>query len=166
MVCDTTDVLPDLIVSGLRVVFCGSGGGSRSAKLGAYYADPRNQFWPTLYQTGLTPRLIKPEKFRVLVEFGIGLTDLNKHEFGMDEALSGTKDDSAGLDEKMTRFQPRVLAFSGKRPAKTFLGRSTGYGFQDEQIGATKIFVLPSPSGAGQRYWDVKFWHELADYVK
>src|SRR3546814_13773735 len=49
-------VLPDVLAPGLRLVFCGSAAGRKSAELGAYYAGPGNKFWPTLYEIGLTPR--------------------------------------------------------------------------------------------------------------
>ena len=166
MPSDNLPVLPDVLDAGLRVVFCGSAAGGHSAESGAYYAHPGNQFWPTLFQVGFTPRLLAPEEFAHVLDFGLGLTDLNKRESGMDHVLSDALDDPAGLVKKMKRFRPRVLAFSGKRPAKAFLQRDTDYGFQSEQIGETRIFVLPSPAGAGRRYWDVTIWQELADYVK
>ena len=29
----------------------------------------------------------------------------------------------------------------------------------------TRLFVLPSPSGAARRYWDESWWHALARLV-
>src|SRR3546814_7604122 len=54
-------VLPDVLAPGLRLVFCGSAAGRKSAELGAYYAGPGNKFWPTLYEIGLTPRHFRPQ---------------------------------------------------------------------------------------------------------
>ena len=78
------DVLPDVLGSGLSIVFCGSAAGAASARAGAYYAGPGNRFWPTLYRVGLTPRILAPADFRTVRRYGIGLTDLCKTESGSD----------------------------------------------------------------------------------
>ena len=75
-------ILPDVLEPGLAAVFCGTAASRVSAAVGAYYAGPGNQFWPTLYRTGLTPRLLAPPEFRLLPTFGLGLTDLNQRESG------------------------------------------------------------------------------------
>ncbi|MDE0408815.1 MAG: mismatch-specific DNA-glycosylase, partial [Alphaproteobacteria bacterium] len=71
-------VLPDILPPGLDLAVCGAAAGRRSAEVGAYYAGSGNRFWRILHETGLTPRLLGPEEFRLLPEFGIGLTDLAK----------------------------------------------------------------------------------------
>jgi len=50
------DILPDVLKPGLKVVFCGTAAGNRSAKIKAYYAGRDNQFWAVLHRIGLTPR--------------------------------------------------------------------------------------------------------------
>jgi TDG/mug DNA glycosylase family protein len=77
-------VLPDLLMPGLCVVFCGTAAGSVSAAKGQYYAHPQNKFWRTLHAVGLTPRLFAPAEFPLLPSLGIGLTDIAKHVSGMD----------------------------------------------------------------------------------
>jgi G:T/U-mismatch repair DNA glycosylase len=65
-----TEVLPDLLRPGLRIVFCGTAAGTASARAGAYYAGPGNAFWPTLAGTaefdvaGLEERIaaVEPER--------------------------------------------------------------------------------------------------------
>ncbi len=59
-----------------------------------------------------------------------------------------------------------VATFSGKRAAESFFGRPVVYGRQDEKIGETAIFVLPSTSGAARRYWDEAHWRGLAHFVR
>ena len=49
----TDSVLPDLLQSDLRLVFCGTAPGTVSAQRGQYYAHPQNKFWRTLHATGL-----------------------------------------------------------------------------------------------------------------
>ncbi len=64
-------VLPDVLAPGLRVVFCGTAAGKRSAELGAYYSGAGNKFWPTLHRFGLTPIQIEPQNFKSLLEYGL-----------------------------------------------------------------------------------------------
>ncbi len=155
-------VLPDLLKPGLTVVFCGTAAGSKSAKVGAYYAGPGNQFWGVLHRIGLTPRRLVPQEFRELLNFGMGLTDLWKETSGSDSEVAVTEPDVQSLSSRVLKYSPHVLAFNGKSSAEAFLGHSTSYGRQPERIGRTEVFVLPSTSGAARAYWDESYWHELA----
>lgn len=160
-------IIADLLRNDLKLVFCGSALGEASAKAKAYYAKPGNKFWPTLFAVGLTPRLFKPSDYPALLELGIGLTDINKTQSGNDDALDDAHDDVAGLAAKIEQYQPAILAFTAKRPAQVFLKESFGlkgppaYGLQPQRIGKTHLFVLPSTSGSGVRYWDIGPWREL-----
>lgn len=155
-------ILPDVLEPGLRIVFCGSAASLESARRGAYYAHPGNLFWPTLFAVGLTPHRLLPEEFVTLPRYGLGLTDLCKTAAGADAALPRGSDAPAALRAKIERYQPRLLAFTAKRPARVFLGRKVDYGAQKTRLGTTRIFVLPSPSGLARAYWDVRWWHALA----
>ncbi len=162
-----SSVLPDLLSEGLITVFCGSAAGRVSAELGAPYAGPGNKFWPMLAETGLTPRRFAPQESALLPGLGIGLTDINKSQCGSDRDLSAAGDDPDALLDKIEHCQPRILAFTAKRPAQVFLARvhgrkSVAYGRQPERIGTTSLFVLPSPSGLAQYWWEPSWWHELA----
>ncbi len=158
-----SDVLPDILAPGLRIVFCGSAAGRRSAEVGAYYAGRGNLFWPTLALVGLTPHRFELHEFRDLPRYGLGLTDVCKTQFGADAELERSADDPDGLRRKIERYQPAAVAFVGKRPAQVFLGRRTvSYGLQPETVGRTALFVLPSPSGLARGSWDEKWWWELA----
>lgn len=156
------EILPDVLDHGLAVVFCGSAASRASARAGAYYAGPGNRFWPTLHSTGMTPRLIEPGEFRTVLAFGIGLTDMAKTVSGGDAELPEGADDPAALRRKIETFRPAIVGFVGKRAAQVFLGRAAGYGPQAEGIGLTRLYVLPSPSGAARRWWDERRWSELA----
>lgn len=159
-------ILPDILEPDLRVVFCGSAAGLESARRGAYYAHPGNLFWPTLFRIGLTPHRLAPEAFATLPRYGLGLTDLCKGAAGADAALPRGSDDPAALRAKIGHYRPRILAFTGKRPASVFLDRKVAYGRQETRLGGTEVFVLPSPSGLARPYWDVSWWHELADAAR
>ena len=154
----------------MRVVFCGSAAGHESARQAAYYAHPQNRFWPTLHDVGLTPTRIVPAQFRSILKHGLGLTDLCKTASGGDVELPADADDPGALEAKIRHYAPAILAFVGKRPAQVFSRRMLGrravdYGWQEDRIGPTRLFVLPSPSPAAVRYWDIAWWRRLADAV-
>ena len=161
-------VLPDLLDAGVVTIFCGSAVGAASARLGAPYAGPGNKFWPTLHETGLTPRLFAPDDYSDLLGLKIGLTDINKTQSGADTDLTRDADDVDAVIAKIESFQPKLIAFTAKRPAQVFMksvfGRSAiNYGLQPEIISSTAIFVLPSSSGLAIRWWEPKWWFDAAD---
>ncbi len=159
-------VLNDVLERGMKIVFCGSAVGDRSAQRGAYYAGPGNQFWPILAETGLTPNRLLPEQYPSLVKFRIGLTDLVKGRAGRDTVLAAHDFDVESFKAKIEKFAPKAVGFNGKKAAEVFFGR-TGleYGLQKVRIGKTALFVLPSTSGAARGYWDPEYWWELARFV-
>lgn len=159
-------ILPDVLQPGLWAVFCGTAASNVSARVGAYYAGPGNAFWPTLHSVGLTPHRLDPAAFHTLPDYGLGLTDLAKHESGVDAQLSATAFDVGGLTTRVVTHAPHILAFTSKTAASAYLGRGVAYGWQPERIEQTRVFVLPSPSGAARRYWDIVPWQALAEAVR
>ena len=162
----TEEKLPDLLQSNLRIVFCGTAAGHRSAQLGAYYAGRGNTFWSTLHKVGLTPYQLEPENFRKVRDLGLGLTDLAKKKAGMDHVLKEDDFDRDGLTDKIKSASPRILAFTSKNGAKQFLQkRQVRYGPQGH-IDKTGLWVLPSTSGAARKHWDLTWWEKLAAEVQ
>ncbi len=163
-------ILPDVLEKGLILVFCGTAASAKSAEAGAYYANPTNAFWRTLYEIGLTERQLDPIEFRLLTEYGIGLTDIAKQATGNDYVLTMEDFDRVGLTEKIESYQPKILAFTSKRGYREWRGiassKTVAYSWQSEMIGQSKIYVLPSPSGAARGYWDKSVWQRLADEVQ
>jgi len=159
-------ILPDLLPPGLSLVFCGTAAGRRSAAEGAYYAHPGNLFWRALHAVLLTPRLFAPAEFPLLPALGIGLTDLAKHHMGNDDELPRDAFDVAALRVRIERAAPRYLAFTSKAAARAALGGAAGDGLQQERIGSTQLFVLPSPSGQARGHWDLAPWQALAELAK
>ena len=155
-------ILPDVLLPGLRVVFCGTAPGAASARAGAYYAGPGNRFWTTLHEVGLTPVLLRPAEFARLPEFGIGLTDASKTASGSDREVGTRGFDPHRLATAIALAAPAHLAFNGKNAARAALGRAVEYGPQPERIGGARTWVLPSTSGAARRFWDIEPWEELA----
>lgn len=162
-----SDILPDVLQDGLIIVFCGTAASAKSADVGAYYANPTNAFWRTLHEIGLTPRQLNPTEFRTLAQVHIGLTDIAKHISGNDTDLSADDFDHIGLTQKIEIYQPKILAFTSKRAYREWRAitssQPVAYGWQNETIGETKIYVLPSPSGAARGYWDDSVWQTLAE---
>ncbi|RDS81260.1 mismatch-specific DNA-glycosylase [Dyella monticola] len=158
-------ILPDVLRPGLRLVFCGTAAGKRSAQEGAYYAHPGNMFWRALFQAGFTPRLLAPQEFPLLPGFGIGLTDLAKRHIGNDDELPRDAFDIAGLLAKIQTWEPQVLAFTSKHAARAALGAGIDYGLQHRAWGRTELFVLPSPSGQARGHWDIAPWVALAAHA-
>ena len=160
-------VLPDVLEQGLDLVFCGMAAGRMSAEKGCYYAHPQNRFWSTLYKLRLTPRLLSPGEFRHITTFGIRLTDLAKHDSGMDKDVKVAKSDVLALREKIRVYRPRVLAFNGKTPAQKALGKPRlEFGRQEEKLHESIVFVLPSTSPANGRWNELAHhWADLADFL-
>jgi len=162
-------LLPDLLRPGLRLVFCGTAAGTRSARQGAYYAGPGNRFWATLHDVDMTPRRLRPDEFPQLLDHGIGLTDVCKTQHGMDHQIAVGAFDAGRLEDVLLGCAPGVVAFNGKKAARTALGltdtASLPYGRLGTNFAGQPTWVLPSTSGAGSRYWDREPWQDLADAV-
>jgi TDG/mug DNA glycosylase family protein len=153
----------------LRVVFCGTAAGPTSARLGQYYARPGNRFWPTLHRVGLTPVQLASADYARVLDYGIGLTDVVKFASGVDRDLDPEHLGElarAALQERILAVAPRFLAFTSKRAALAGLGEIEGYGLQRRTLAETRLWVLPSPSGAAVRWWDERPWRTLAEAVR
>lgn len=160
---DAASVLPDVLAPDLDILFCGTAAGTASARQRAYYAGPGNSFWPALYAVGLTPRPLLPREYGEIVRWKLGLTDLAKRVFGGDNVLAKNHFDTARLCDLIEEYRPAVVAFTSKRAASEFLGRMMdGYGLQPEVVASSRLFVLPSPSGAARCHWNLDPWRDLA----
>jgi TDG/mug DNA glycosylase family protein len=150
------------------VVFCGTAAGSVSAARGAYYAHPQNRFWPTLHAIGLIPRRLEPAEFPLVLDWGIGLTDIAKHVSGMDKELppqSLGRHAALALRARIEACAPKVLAFTSLTGGRKVLGPRTQFGPQEQRWGATRLWVLPSPSPAANWNWNEEVWRALAKDV-
>ena len=162
------DVLQDLLQGQLRVVLCGTAASTVSAAAGAYYANKQNKFWKILHETKLIAEPLQPQQYRDLLRHGIGLTDLVKTHFGMDNQipLSRLDDPRARLSASIAAFRPKFLAFTSKTAGQKFFSGKRDYGEQAERIGDTRIWILPSTSGAANGSWRPEIWHRFADEVR
>jgi TDG/mug DNA glycosylase family protein len=163
-------VLEDILKPNLKVVFCGTRVGNKSAEIHHYYANPQNQFWAVLKRVELIPSEFNPCDCWKLPEYGIGLTDLAKQSHGTDEHISGSEL-QVGVKpfrEKIVKNSPKIVAFNGKRAAAQYFGcdsKDLSYGEQDGKIGNSTVFVLPSTSPRARKDWDESHWKKLADFI-
>jgi double-stranded uracil-DNA glycosylase len=145
----------DVIGPELRVLFCGINPGLYSGATGHHFARPGNRFWPTLQQSGFTPRLLAPAEERELLGLGYGITNLVRRttatadELEPEELLAGRK----RLERKVKRYQPRLVAILGVgayrmafQEPKATVGRQTNF------IANAGVWVLPNPSGLNAHY--------------
>ncbi len=161
-------MLPDVLKDDLIVVFCGMAASRVSARRGAYYAGPGNRFWPILYSTGLTPRLLQPIQFKQLTKFGIGLTDIAKGVSGNDSEIPMSKANPIEVRRKIDLHMPQAIAFNGKKAASLFFDVPTGrleYGIQASGQLPCRAYVLPSTSGAARGFWSEEPWRELSNWA-
>ncbi|KAA2214950.1 mismatch-specific DNA-glycosylase [Teichococcus oryzae] len=169
MTASRPEILPDLLVPGLRLVFCGSAPGAVSAARGAYYAHPGNRFWSILHQAGLTPRRLAPAEYPSLLWLGIGLTDMAKHASGNDDQLPPDAYDPEGFAARIRAVRPLAVAFTAKAPAAAFLERRTSaisYGRVEGPADFPMLWVMPSTSGQASRFWDARPWMALGSWFQ
>jgi TDG/mug DNA glycosylase family protein len=142
--------VPDVLAPGLRVVFCGINPGVRSARAGAHFANPRNDFWRLLHDAGFTPRLLSPEEQHKLPSFGYGLTNAALRTTRGSSDLRSA--DFAGAGERLARtaaeLHPSWIAFVGKEAYRGAFRERPELGAQGRRLGDTGLFVLPSTSPA------------------
>jgi TDG/mug DNA glycosylase family protein len=158
--------VPDLLAPGLDLVFCGTAPSPASYKARAYYANPGNAFWATLHAVGLTPERLTPQRYPELLAWRIGLTDLNKTEYGSDHELTPAAMDARSLHAKLRKYRPAAVAFTSKNAASLGLGvKSPAYGPQADQLEGATVFVLASPSGRARSFWTIEPWRAAAAFV-
>jgi TDG/mug DNA glycosylase family protein len=154
--------VPDLIAPGLAVLFCGINPGLYSAATGHHFARPGNRFWPALHAAGFTNRVLRPWEESMLLEVGVGITNLvgrataSAAELSPEELRRGRR----ALERKVRRDRPRCVALLGIGAYRAAFERPRAVlGRQAEQIGSAALWVLPNPSGLNAS-------HQLPDLAR
>ena len=147
--------LPDVIGPNLRILFCGINPGLYTAAVGHHFARPGNRFWPALYKSGFTDRLLSPFAERELLESGIGISNVVPHatasaaELVKEDFIAGGR----SLAAKVERYQPRIVAILGVGAYRqAFAKPKAQIGEQAERIHDARVWVLPNPSGLNANY--------------
>jgi double-stranded uracil-DNA glycosylase len=152
--------VPDVIASGLGVLFVGINPGLYSAAVGHHFARPGNRFWPALYEAGFTPRLLRPEEDGELPTWGLGITNLVARTTVAASELAATelRQGRGTLEQKLLRYAPRWAAFVGIGAYATAFGRrNVSLGLQEEGIGDARVWVLPNTSGLNAHFTPAMF---------
>jgi len=161
--------VPDVIAPNLAVLFCGINPGLYTAAVGHHFARPGNRFWPALYQSGFTRRLLSPFEERELLESGLGITNVVAHATTSESELSRDDFVKGGrrLRATVKRYRPRILAVLGVGAYRAaFAQPKAVIGEQSERLASTHVWVLPNPSGLNANYQLdalVKLFKELRD---
>ncbi len=153
--------LPDLIAPKLRVLFCGINPGLYTAAIGHHFGRPGNRFWPALHQSGFTPRQFAPWEEQQLLELGLGITNMVQRTTAAASSLSKSeyREGSKRLTSLVNKYAPTAVGFIGIGAYRTGFDRPAATpGLQQETIGKTALWVLPSTSGLNAN-------HPLADLV-
>jgi double-stranded uracil-DNA glycosylase len=157
--------IPDVVAPELRVLFCGINPGLYSAAVGYHFARPGNRFWPALHLSGFTPRQFRPDEQEELLGLGLGITNVVARATARADELSTAELAEGGrlLRAKATRLRPRCLAVVGVTAYRAGFGQpGAAVGAQDHELGETRLWVLPNPSGLNASYQIGRLAQEFA----
>lgn len=152
---EAATALPDLIVPGLSVVFCGLNPGLAAAAVGHHFEGRGNRFWRTIHLAGFTGRELKPAEDAQLLAYGFGLATVVCRPTASATELSTKEyaDAAEGLLDRLNRFRPTYIAFLGKDAYATMSHQKhVAWGLQRELLGASKVWLLPNPSGRNRGF--------------
>jgi double-stranded uracil-DNA glycosylase len=142
--------LPDILSTGLDVVFSGINPGMRSAAVGLHFATRTNRFWRVLHLAGFTDRQLDPAEAHLLLEYGCGITSaVSRPTVGAADLRRADYIAARPVFErKIAKYRPRYVAFLGKPALSVFLDQRTiPWGLQRATFGRSAVWVLPNPSG-------------------
>jgi TDG/mug DNA glycosylase family protein len=151
----TEKTVRDVIARDLQVLFCGINPGLYTAAVGHHFARPGNRFWPALYASGFTERLLSPFEERELLERGYGITNVVPRTTATADLLTREEIVAGGkrLRARVLRYRPRILAVLGLGVYRTAFNQPKAkIGRQEDRIGETVLWVLPNPSGLNANY--------------
>ena len=142
--------VPPVIAPGLRVLFCGINPGLYTAWSGRHFAKPGNRFWPALFRSGFTPRLLGPAEQDELLQLGLGVTNVVDRATATAAELTPAELVAGGeaLEETARRYRPAHVAILGVTAYRAaFHTPRASLGQQLRRIGPARTWVLPNPSG-------------------
>ena len=148
-------IIDDLIAPDLNVLFCGINPGLWSAVTGHHFARPGNRFWPALHLSGFTPRQFQPAEQALLLDLGLGITNVVARATARADELTPLEfvDGGQRLVEFVRQWRPKFLAVVGLGAYRTaFASPKAVVGLQPETICDTRLWALPNPSGLNAHY--------------
>lgn len=168
------DEIPDHLDHGLQIVFIGFNPSIRSGEVGHHYANPRNNFWRILHQSGLTPRLYDASEDGELLKLGYGFTNIvARPTRGIDDITREEYNEGRELlRSKLELYRPQVACFVGKGVYTEFSRRKkVDWGFQGDvspTVDGVREFVAPSSSGLVRMPMDeiIGIYSRLAEFTQ
>ncbi len=146
---------PDVLTYGLDVAFCGINPASTAVADGHNFSSPNNRFWAVLHLAGYTDTRLRPEDEHRLPHYGCGITAVVARATQRASEVSAEEFRQARptFEAKIRRYEPRVVAFLGKRALSAMVGTpDIGWGLYTSGFAGTAAWVLPNPSGLNKRF--------------
>jgi double-stranded uracil-DNA glycosylase len=142
--------IPDLVAPGLRVLFAGINPSLYSAATGHHFARPGNRFWPALHRSGFTSRQLRPEEQPMLLNLGLGITNVVARATARADELDAAELRAGGqtlaaLTGSLSVSWLAILGVTAYRTA--FAVPRAVVGLQDGRLGGARVWILPNPSG-------------------
>jgi TDG/mug DNA glycosylase family protein len=159
--------IPDVVVPGLRVLFCGINPGLVSGALGQHFARPGNRFWKVLHAAGFSDRVLSPSEQWQLLDLSIGITNLvgTASRAANDLTAAQLREGAVSLERKVAELHPAYVAMLGMQAYRTAFRRpGASVGLQGETLAGARVWLLPNPSGLQARYGFqemVDMWDDL-----
>ncbi|WP_210439909.1 mismatch-specific DNA-glycosylase [Nocardioides xinjiangensis] len=150
--------VPDLLPTGdqpLLLLFVGINPGLWTAATQTHFAHPGNRFWPALLRAGVVTHPVDQaagmteDDRDALRRRGIGITNLAARATARADELTPEELRRGGerLRALVAERRPRVVAVAGVTAYRTAFDRRAAAGEQPARWGASRVFVVPNPSG-------------------
>jgi len=183
---DTLTTLPDLLRSGLDVIFIGINPSIYSVQQGHYFARKTNRFWPAFSKSSISLAArqaleldkLEPHHDAMLLDHGFGFTDAVKRASARATEVSPKEfaDGVADLVDKLRMLQPKIaclhgiMAYRGVHRVLTGTREDPLLGPQPValNIGRTRLFLAPNPSPANAHFTpadQVAWYDRLAELL-
>ncbi len=147
--------LSEILAPGLSVIFCGLNPALSAVRDGHNFSNPSNRFWRVLHLAEFTPRLLRADEERELLQYDCGLASAVSRPTKSASELKRQDYLSAApiLENKIRKFAPANLAFLGKAAyAAISLRADVEWGRQPEEFAGAVIWLLPNPSGLNRAF--------------
>jgi TDG/mug DNA glycosylase family protein len=146
---------PDVLSNGLDVIFCGINPASSAAADGHNFSNRSNRFWAVLHLAGFTDTRLRAEDEHQLLKYGCGITAVVARPTSTAAEIRSDEFRRARptFETKMRRYQPRVVAFLGKRALAAMVTMpDIAWGRQPLEFAGAIAWVLPNPSGLNRGF--------------
>jgi TDG/mug DNA glycosylase family protein len=146
---------PDILATGLDVIFCGLNPASSAAVAGHNFSNGSNRFWTVLHLAGFTALRLQPPDERRLLEYRCGITAVVRRPTRKAAEVSPEEFRQArlGFETRMRHYAPRCIAFLGKRALSIMIGRpDVNWGRLPTKFAGTMAWILPNPSGLNRGF--------------